>query len=461
VHRQHYVYALWLLLVVALAFLEKLWVITHALYPTPAHIHDVLFGFSGYVHSLLEHGVYRSCDYLPFIPISNGTCVYTTRMPALPALLVGLSYIVGTNMAAVATAKAAIMSALLGFVMFVWARNARVTFAAVLVTAISLLGPQVVKHAAVIDYEEGLLVELMACHAILLGVLLVRPGPWAIRETAIACVGLVVLAGLGYLAKTTILPFLIMTMVFCAVQLRSRPSLAAAVVALGLLPLIAWSFFSLQTTGRWSLSSSWNGENLLRGFNSESYEIYPDISVDRIFNAKEGVLLDGRIVPMGHWTNRPPFTDEWQWNDYYAKLATQWVVSNPIKAVLFSGKKAWAMFVDVQRVPRKISAGEEAEPYGALTQLSGIGWMMIARVLFVAFCIGSIVEARATRSARALWPLVMVGAYSVPYVIVFASQKHAVPMLVYAGLSFAGTLSRLREHAGVANPQSVEATAAA
>ena len=215
-------------------------------------------------------------------------------------------------------------------------------------------------------------------------------------------------------------------------------------VVLGLLPMIAWGSFTLAATGRWSLSSSWNGENLLRGFNSESYEIYPDVSVDRIFNTTEAVMVDGRIVPMGHWIDRPKFDDEWRWSDYYANLAKQWALSHPKEVFLFTLKKAWAVFVDVQRVPRKTVAGAEKEPwFGGVGEAVGVGWMVIARILFVAFCVGAFVEARATRSIGPLWPVAVLAAYSAPYVIVFASQRHVIPMLMYAGLSFAGTLSRL------------------
>lgn len=433
-----------LFLVALVALIAKIYVATRVLYAGPSDIRDVLFGFPGYVRSLLEQGIYRACTDVPFDAIKAGTCAYTTRMPALPLLLVGLSDLVGTHMAAVAIAKAVLMSALLMLVLWVWAKNTIITPAIVAVIAFCLLGPQVIKHAACNDYEEGMLMELMACHAILLGVLISRPKAWGIRETSFGCAGLVVLAGLCYLTKTTLLLFLLATIAFGVLQLRSRPALAICMLVLGLLPMIAWGSFSLGNTGRWSLSSSWNGENLLRGFNSESYQIYPDISVDRIFNATQAVLIDGKVVPMGHWIVRPKFDDEWHWNDHYANLARQWALSHPKETLLFTLKKAWVVFVDVQRVPRKVSAGAEIEPYGGLAQAAGIGWMAVARILFLAFCVGAFLEAKAERSIVPLWPVGVLAAYAVPYVIVFASQRHVVPMLMYAGLCFAGTLSRVQ-----------------
>jgi hypothetical protein len=440
--------ALWVLL--ALALMAKIWIITQTLYPGDTTIRDVLFGFPGYVNGLLDHGAFRACDHVPFPALHEGTCAYATRMPALPMFLVGLSYLVGANMASVAVAKAVLMTGLLALAVYLWARSSVVSWSSVLVVALVLFGPQVLKHAACNDYEEGLLVELMACHALLLGAILSRPKSWTANHTALVCVALVLLAGLGYLTKTTILPFLIMTIVFCLFELRSRPGVAASVAVLGALPLIAWAAFCLHSTGRLTISSSWNGENLLRGFNSESYEIYPDISVDRIFDSREIILADGRVVHAGQWINRPSFADEWQWNDYYANLAKQWIAENPLKAVMFSGKKAWAMFVDVQRVPRKTEAAEGTDSYGGRAQLAGIAWMSIARLLFVAFCVAALVDWRRRRTVDALWPLLLVAAYSAPYVVVFASQRHAVPMLAYAGLSLAAAMSRTRSAAAEA-----------
>ncbi len=429
--------------VVGVALVVKLFIVYRVLYPNPQHVHDVMFGFSGYVHSLLESGAYRSCLGLPFEAIDPNTCVYTTRMPALPIMLVTLSAFVGTNMATVAAAKAVVASIGVAGALIIWTRRSTPSFATVLLFVFALLGPQVLKHAACLDYEEGLLVELMAIQAMMLAAILSSDNQDKRSIHSVFYLALVLCAGLSYLTKTTMLPFLVGIATFSVYKLRFRPLTALAVVFIAGLPVIGWGTFSWETTGRWTSSSSWNGENLLRGFNSESYQIYPDISVDRIFSAKEGILDNGQIVPMGHWISRPPFHNEWEWNDYYVKFAKQWILENPMDALHFSGKKAWAMFIDPKRVPRRVSAELEKEPYGGSAESLGVAWMIIARVLFFAAIVHLLIEARLTRRFDALWLLALIAAYSIPYVIVFASQRHAIPMLVFVIISLAASLARM------------------
>ncbi len=87
-------------------------------------------------------------------------------MPLLPLLYTGLAKIVGTKSAGVAIAKCVLTAALLTTFLLSLVRDRLFSVFAVALAYALYLGPQVLKHGASLEYEEGLLVDLEACLAI-------------------------------------------------------------------------------------------------------------------------------------------------------------------------------------------------------------------------------------------------------------------------------------------------------
>ena len=423
----------WVLCALALpllAFLAKLFLITRVFYAHGGTVADVGFGFGDYAQNLLHGAGYRSCRTPPFTPCDPALCVYATRMPALPYLLAGLAAVAGDSLVRIAVLKAALLSLLVfGFLRLLTAR-VRPGPAGVLLLALALLGPQVIKHSAILDYEEGFITELMLCFGIAVGLALRDRSARGADRVQLAAVALL-LAGTMYLMKTTLAPLLLLTALFAlssAEGARTRIALVACAL-LFVAPLGAWWSYTGAVSGRATVSSSWNGENLFRGNNPESAAIYPDVSLDRVFDSRSAELDDHRVVALGAWATRRCFADEWQWNDYYAALGRDWLQQHPGQALRFVAKKAHAFFIDVEPVPRRVSpvAGDVA--YRGAERWLGILWMAVAR-LGALTLLGLCAWAAVRGQRRALWPIGLLLAYAAPYVAVFTWQRHVVPALV-------------------------------
>jgi hypothetical protein len=413
------------------AFVTKAWLITHVLYPKDGPISNVGFGFGEYIRNLLADGSFKSCDLLPFSPCSMDVCTYATRMPLLPLIYVGLARVVGPTLVHVALAKALILSTLTWIAVRALVRRCAISWVSVFMLAAALFGPQVLKHASTLEYEEGTITDLMFCYAVGIGLIVFRAGNLhqSILAPALATLGL---AGTMYLTKTTMLPLLVATTVLAwsVIEGKRRGWILLLLIAVAI-PVAGWYVFTGSHTTRATISSSWNGENLFRGNNAESMAIYPEVSLDRVFDSDSAILDDGRRITLGKWSTKRCFRDEWEWNDYYGSLARTWITQDPVEAAWFSTHKAEAFFLDIRPVPRRTTAEPTVATYGHLERIAGSVWMVTGRAVFfllVAYCV---MDAAAGKWI-ALWIPVLMLAYAAPYVAVFAWQRHVVPALAAA-----------------------------
>jgi len=211
-------------------------------------------------------------------------------MPVLPLFYAGLAKLVGTQSAAVAIAKCTLTAALLTLFLLSIVRDVRFPLAAVVLAYALYLGPQVLKHGASLEYEEGLLVDLEACLGIA-AAYLINPGLSAVyvKRAGMAFVA-VLLVTVLYFIKTTALPMLlvVLALVICDRELRWRFKLLALVCAV--VPFVGWVTHNYGSSGTVQLSSSWNGENLYRGSSIEGMQLYPEILLDRIFDSSRATL---------------------------------------------------------------------------------------------------------------------------------------------------------------------------
>lgn len=426
--------ASWLLIAMPLfALVPRCYLILHSLYADHADVSLLGFGFGEYVRNLLDSGQFRSCAVLPFMPCDPGLCTAAVRMPGVPLLVTTLAELVGTDTAAVATAKCCLLALAVSGALAFATRKLQVSLLGVVLIYGLYFGPQALKHGASITYEEGVLLDLALILAVTTACLMrddlgLTPGRRGILAlTAIA------VAMCMYFTKTTAL----LTLLVVLAMVLTLPLLSWRMKGLGLMlvivPTALWGIHNFASSGHAHLSSSWNGENLFRGYNSESVAIFPEISLDREFDSSRAVLADGTIVPLGNYTNKRCFKDEWAWNDFYANQARVWTAEHPQLALRFNLKKAWVALVGIHHTPTYVSATSKAPDYPPGVEALMVGWMIFARALFFILCIRILWDARAPGRRSLLWAIMLLGAACAPYVIVFSWQRHLIPILVMAG----------------------------
>jgi hypothetical protein len=434
---------LWAMPLLALAL--KYWMIKHSLYVSGKDILDTdttefgFFGFGDYIYHLYSSGVFEACRHLWFVPSKAGVCIYSSRMPGLPLLIAGLAKIVGTRSTDVALAKAVVMALLETGFLAVLVRDVRLTWLGLLLAYVICLGPQPLKHGASLEYEESLLADLALCLAVCASYV-VRAGQTesARRRDVMAVLGVLVAAAM-YFVKTTALPALVvMVLAVLASRGIGRRSKMAA-VAIAVLSVAGWAAHNMSHSGSFHLSSSWNGENLLRGNDTGAYLIYPEIYLDRIIDSKQATLTDGTVVQLGDYRHTVEFPDEWSWDAYYQAKAKTWLRSNPGTACAFFLKKVWVTFFEIRQTPAYYSASDKTPEHSFGVYLLLDAWMLIARIAMFVLVGRSIWEAVRRRHAASLWIAALVLVPYTPFMLVFAYQRHLIPWLIFSGVLLAIT----------------------
>jgi hypothetical protein len=420
-----------LVLLPLISLAPKYFLILHTL--GGAEIEQTGWGFGDYVHNLLVDGSFRSCAARPFTYCAQELCNYSTRMPLLPLIYAGLSGLVGTGSVAIAIARCTLSAGLLAAFLLAWARDVRVPLGAVALMYGLYLGPQALKHVAALEYEEGLLVDLEACLAIAVTYLL-RPGITALTgKRLFMSLAAVALAVALYFIKTTALLVLIVVL---GLLVRSKDvhwRVKALALVCAALPFAAWGAHNYLHGGVLSVSSSWNGENLYRGASAEGLALYPEVSLDRIFDSKQARLLDGRVVALSNLSSQQCFANEWAWNDFYAGRARAWLEQQPAAAVRFTWNKAWTALFELRHTPYRVAADGPESAYPPLVSAAMFAWMGFARLVFFGLLLLIARSLWRGELERSVWTLLLIAAGWAPYIAVFAYQRHLVPLLIMDG----------------------------
>jgi hypothetical protein len=417
----------------AVSLIPKYFLIIHTL-SAGADIVQTGFGFGDYIRSLLTDGSFRSCAVTPFAHCMSGTCNYATRMPLLPLIYVGLARLVGTGAIPVALAKCTLGVGLLEGFLLALIRDVRLPLRAVALAYGLYLGPQALKHAVSLEYEEGLMVDLEACLAVAAGYLLLPELTSSARKRRVMVFSAVVLATALYFIKTTALLTLIGVLALVVMSAQVGWRIKALALFCTALPLAAWVSHNYAVSGVLSFSSSWNGENLYRGSSAEGLALYPQVSLDRLFDSKQARLLDGRIQPLGNLAAQRCFANEWAWSDYYARQARAWVQQQPAAAIRFEGQKIWVGLLELRHTPYRVAAEGPESEYPPLVAAAMLVWMGFARLVFFALLALIVLDMRRGHLGRSLWVLALIAAGWIPYLAVFSYQRHLVPLLIMDGL---------------------------
>jgi hypothetical protein len=353
-------------------------------------------------------------------------------MPVMPWLIADLTKVVGVGTVNVALAKMILTSLLASIFLAILSLDLRFSVGRLILLYGLYFGPQVLKHASSLEYEETILVDLIFCFSIAVSYL-IRPDITgsALRRNLMA-LSAVVLACAMYFAKATMLPVLIVTMALALTNRRLPWTWKVASMVFVVMPFALWGYHNLQQTGQLRFTSSWDGENLYRGYNSFSLAIYPELNLTRVLDSSSVTLADGTVLALQDTAHQTCYRDEWAWNDHYAAAAHAWLLQHPGAATWFLLKKAWVALIEVRHTPA------DADPVSHGVAAAMVTWMIFARGVSAAFVIVAlrrIFQGRILQGYRreALWALLLLGAAFLPFVIVFAYQRHVIPLLLMAG----------------------------
>jgi hypothetical protein len=384
----------------------------------PTTIFNLNWNFDSYVRSLYEGKGFIDC--------TEPSCDHATRMPGQPVFLWTLSAFT-LNSQIAALLKAIFMSSLLylalrDFIAQVWTHNAvaRVFYA---VIALALIfSPNLIKHASSVNIEEGWLVEILAITVLTLSTLLLRTE----RDFGRAAAAIAA-ASAAYLFKSSMILVLVAvaSTVIGVVWASGQKTRATALLALALASPLAWLGHNVETTGRFTILSSYDGENMFRGWNAHFREVYPNCSLDILFDPEP--VCDHRRLALPYEPSRKGFADEWLWNDAYKSRAIDWLRQNPAKAAETFIYKLTIFIATPRQIPY-VATLYGKEVFRSVPQVVvGEIWLALARLFELTGLIMAIaLIAKGDGRARtiALASLAVTAGYAIPYVIGFGYERH-------------------------------------
>jgi hypothetical protein len=371
------------------------------------------------------------------LPLPCGQLDHARRMPLAPAFLAAVALAGGGVWAAVLVRLGLLLGLLVAAIASSCRPGERWWRRPVWALLLALLAatPLFAKHLGQLGYEEGFSIVLVPS-VVLLG-LSVLDAPSA-RRPGWVDVGFGALLGAVFLVKSGLAP---LWLVGCAAlawaALARRRASAWIALLLALAAPLAWMAFVFAATGRVDPGSSWDGENLFRGWCAAGARIYPWQSLDRLFDTGEIATPDG-LVRAALAPPRCAFPSEWAWSDHYRDRALEWMAAAPAEAMRFLLLKIWVVLLEVRPVPLVggLDVTRSAVVIGSFAVLRGaalgalvLGWRCRAAL------------ARHTRFW--LFGAACCAALCVPLLVGFAYDRHSVVVLVAFLCAAAGVGSRV------------------
>ena len=402
--------------------------------------------FGPYTESLITTGVYADASG-PFIKKAS-------RMPVLPLCLSWLGRISKKSRDA-AVVKCLVLT-LLSALFLVWFEKVHRTMfprsgAAWCILLPLALSPEVARIAAMITPEESIVLELlfMWTLAFLMGLVALARG---CRNHGTPLIALCQALGSGlYLLKSSMfLVFLTSLSLGILWTVRHRNIKTVLFLVIPLMPILAWGLHTRLATGRFSIATSWDGENAFRGLNSEAYELYPDVSLDQVFSNQRAHLRNGAAVDI-----QAPvpvfFKDEWAWNDYFRDRSIAWLKAEPRLAFKFLCKKTENFYFSIEETPYAVFLDARG-PRGDEAQRFYVGsWLIYGRLMqvcMVAFMLVLWAQGGSCQRTLVAGVLAANAAYSAPYLAIFNYERHIVVYLVLVAVCVFMLLSLSLDPAG-------------
>jgi hypothetical protein len=422
----------YLLLIIYIAFVLS--TLAAAKIFVPDEIRD--FGFADYAKSLATTGEWKYC--------TAEYCDYATRMPLLVLIhtvmyLYSVSPLTMAYAQIVGLALATLALYIYLFRLYIQSGEGTKTTWFVLSLIITLFGVSA-KHASQIAYEEGVTIWLLVPLSLSIALLPSRAATKD-RNFGILCGVTCLLAIILYLAKSSMtLVALVGVGYVLNLGLRQRSKLAVFLAVVALTAPITWGIFVKAHTDRFSIMTSLDGENFFRGWNAESVDVYPLVSLDREFDSSKIVLPNGREVAISPKPLRENFGTEWECNDYYRNMGLNFIRREPLQSLKFLFYKLYVYSIYIMKSP--VSYGIEVRAtrtaldnhVRAANNLIVPLWLLtgrIAQAFLAGLCIFVWTRLKALREEASILFLLNV-AYAAPYIAGFSYERHVTASIVLA-----------------------------
>jgi hypothetical protein len=387
--------------------------------------HKSLFTTSNMVgataKSLIEGGSLTACTEDMGTP-GNPICFRSARMP-INALVVALGIrLLGDRYLPVALFKTVLLLLPLELAIYlVWRRllwqrlpHSRWRTAAVVLLLLAPFAiPAFLADVANILVEEGYSYSFLAAAV----ALLFFGRSSAASQSSRAGWGQAVLFAIAlcglYLSKSSLLPaVLVLAAGFFLLNRASGPRLLVALFVVAA-PL-GWAVHQHHVSGRYSISTSFDGINLHKGNNPEFLAHYPP---------PPGGSLD-RFDP--DLNRGQHFSDEWSFNDYHRQAAMDFLRTHPRATLQGEARKLYVLFFSLEK------SGSSAS-HGITRALEHLGMALFRLMLWTA--IGCAVYLLVQAKDRPLCLaggifLALVAACALPYLAGFAYTRH-ISVLIY------------------------------
>lgn len=336
-----------------------------------------------------------------------------TRLPFVPYFL-GAFASIGTPALAALVIKNALFFALIGGALgALWRIAPRDRWLIGLIVFL-ITFPQLIRHGVNLVPEEGYLIALIAyAYAATL-----RPardaGARALLGPALALAAIVLL-------KASAL--LVVPVLTIALALSARDRRAAAVaIAVPLVAVLALATLHAVNAGRFTPASSLAGYDLWKANNARTAEFFPERTLDAL----------SAEVP-----TRRADESEWQWSARLTDAALAFNRSHPEAALALLKRRAYQVSISVDGETSPSDFG----PARAPLKRAGIAWMVAFRAiqwLALATAVGfviAVVLARSDHAARrrgadALVFLALTGAFVLPFLIAWGSERRLMPLVI-------------------------------
>ncbi|MBU3548031.1 hypothetical protein [Polynucleobacter sp. P1-05-14] len=297
---------------------------------------DIGFGFGDYIDSLVKYGEYKSCI------IDNGnSCLRYSRMPLLPFIL-ATGFLLMKNIYFIIAIKEAIFSIILYFsiknLWYLLGKNSK------FIIFILLFNPLLLKHLGTPHYEEFLLANL-----IILWFVYLLYSVYFIDDKYIYILCLI--SSLLYLIKQTYITFIFFSFLFLFLRSFVLKKIFIIPLLILLIPIILWAIWINYNGGNFYIGTSWDAENLVRAIYPLQDKLFPEVSVDRVFDTYKFFGVDGSI-----YYNDPiqsgllplqKFSSENSWYLYYQNLANTIFRNNFSFEIIFILKKLFYLLFGI------------------------------------------------------------------------------------------------------------------
>lgn len=399
------------------------------------HIYELGFEFGPFVKSIsTEFSFYR---YV------GEQIQYTSRMPMIP-IFISLLGIISKKQLLVQLIKITLFS---GFTWWSAAKFQKLGFQLsypffTMVYLIFCVSYPVIKHSSKILYEEAYLLELLVVW--IFASLLVAKGIWQkdwdenlLFPIQLSFIIILLVTG----SKSSMILLLLVNLMLLLRYGITHQKLSHLLyhlktpLVLGTVFFSWWLWLHVAKMDQWSIGSSYDGENFYKGNGPHTLVMYPEFTLDRIMDSKEVTLASGKVYRIEFNPKMESFKSERDWHAYYLHKGLHWMKQNPEKALQLYFKKAYNLFISIEKSPRSIATYHDPSPTLAekldlwLTSL----FLLIGRafsLIFIYLGLRSIKKRDRELITLFIVSLLILGAYAIPYVMGYNFERHTSPLLV-------------------------------